>query len=341
MLSRPNSEFRISQRSNEKLFSVASDDKARFRSLSDYTQTAGPVPQPPATNVPVRFKQGQAVYSARFSPDATRFLIGADDLAAHAFDSLSGKEIMTASMLGRKDLLFDPSRNMFLEGHVSEISSIRFLPPKGELLLSADYFGSISAWDAVPDDNGVGFERSRLLSEYSFSEFAVSDDGAYVLAGGATTTNPGGELKDSKLLHKGILWRTEDIRRSPGPAPFLEFEGQHPGFAITAVAISPASARIVTAGRRGRMVVWSIADKSVIAQADGQHNHDQVAGIFFESEMQFVSAGYDGRVFRSTVRDDHTITASIVERSADGQDPDFIVRLRPSPDRMRRRKSSR
>ena len=114
-------------------------------------------------------------------------------------------------LLGRKDLLFDPSRNMFLEGHVSEISTIRFVPPEGELLLSADYFGSISAWDAAPDENGVGFERSRLLSEYSFSEFSVSDDGSLILAGGATTVNADGITGNAELLHKGVLWRTKDL----------------------------------------------------------------------------------------------------------------------------------
>ena len=203
---------------------------ADLRNMAEYIPTAGPGTQPGAANEPHRIVQGQAVYSARFSPDARRFLIGADDLAAHAFDSETGKEIMTASMLGRKDLLFDPSRNMFLEGHVSEISAIRFLPPNGDLLLSADYFGSISAWDAVPDDNGVGFERSRLLSEYSFSEFAVSDAGDYVVAGGATTANPGGKLADAELIHKGVLWRTADILESPGTDPFSGIQRQAPGF---------------------------------------------------------------------------------------------------------------
>lgn len=317
--------------------SSTSTDAAGLLRTAAYVPVAGPVAQPPAARRTHQITQGQAIYSARFSPDARRFLIGADDLAAHAFDSETGKEIMTASMLGRKDLLFDPSRNMFLEGHVSEISAIRFIPPKGDLLLSADYFGSISVWDAVPDDNGAGFERSRLLSEYSFSEFAVSADGKLILAGGATTTNPQGDIKDAELLHKGVLWRTEDVLRSPSPVPFREFKDKHPGFAITAVAVSPASERAITAGRRGKMVVWNIADGSVLAEADGQHNRDQVSGIFFESETTFVSSGYDGKVFRSTISGDE-ITAKQIKRSGDGnggQDPDFIVRLRPSPDHSR------
>jgi hypothetical protein len=47
-----------------------------------------------------------------------------------------------------------------------------------------------------------------------------------------------------------------------------------------------------------------------------------------------VSAGYDGKVFRSTVSGNE-ITASRIERSPGESDPDFIVRLRPSPDRRR------
>jgi len=311
-------------------------DRSPVRKFADYTLTAGPNPQPPATTSPIRIQQGQAVYSARFSPDAKRFLIGADDLAAHAFDSGTGEEIMTAPMdqLGRRDLLFDPSRNMFLEGHVSEIATIRFLPPDGALVLSADYFGSISVWDAVPDDNGAGFERSRLLSEYSFSEFAVSDDGTLILAGGAGTENPNSKLTETRLLHKGLLWRKEDILRLPGPEPFRQFEGHHPNFAITAVGISPESTMAVTAGRRGKIVVWNIETGNVIAEIDDRHNKDQVAGIFFENESQLVSAGYDGRVIRSTVSGD-TITVNEIKRSDDDLYPSFIIRLRPSPDRLR------
>jgi len=300
----------------------------------DYTFAGGPIVQSSDGTEPYKLTQGQSIYSARFSPDAKRFLVGADDLAAHAFDGKTGLEILTASMIGRKDLLFDPSRNMFLEGHVSEISTIQFVPPKGELLLSADYFGSISAWDALPDENGVGFERSRLFSEYSFSEFAVSDDGSLILAGGADSTSGNGTLEEAKLLHKGVVWKTEDLLKSPNPAPFLELKGQHPNFAITAVAISLSKSNLVTAGRRGRMVVWNASDATVVASADGQHNSDQVSGIFFESETQLVSSGYDGKVFRSTIQGRELIVEPI-PRSVGQIDPAFIIRMRPSPDRKR------
>ena len=310
------------------------DSLRSSKGLGNPVLTVAPLTQPPASSAPRRMQQGRGVFSARFSPDANRVLIGADDLAAHVFDSRTGQRVLTASMSGRKDLFFDPDRNKFLEGHFSEIASLRFLPPSGELLLSGDYFGSISVWDAAVDDNGVGHERSRLLSEYSFSEFAVSDDGTLILAGGASTTNPTGSLEDADLKHMGVLWRTSDMIQSPSPEPFLILEGQHPKFAITAVAISPSAARVVTAGRRGRIVVWNATDGNVIASILESHNNDQVAGIFFESETELVSVGYDGRILRWSISGD-TLTSQEIERVDAQAVPEFIVRLRPAPDRQR------
>jgi serine/threonine protein kinase/WD40 repeat protein len=313
---------------------VRANDSRKHTNPGHYILTGLPAEPDLQPAVPRRIRQGQGIFSARFSPDSQRVLVGADDLAAHVFDSRSGERVLSASMAGRKDLFFDPDRNNFLEGHISEISSIQFLPPAGELLLTADYFGSISVWDALADDDGIGYERSRLLSEYSFSEFAVSADGALVLAGGAQTTTPDGPLKDADLQHLGIVWRTDDMLKSPAPAPFLLLKNQHPRFAITAVAISPESKLLATAGRRGRIVIWDATDGHVVAVVTASHDNDQIAGLFFESETQLVSAGYNGKVYRWTLNGD-SLTAEAFRRPAGIPDPEFIVRLRPSPDRTR------
>jgi serine/threonine protein kinase/WD40 repeat protein len=281
-----------------------------------------------------RFRGGQGIFSAKFSPDSRRLLIGANDLAAHVFDSQNGERVLTASMAGRRDLFFDPDRNNFLEGHISEIACVQFMPPVGDLLLTGDYFGSISVWDSLPDENGVGYEKSRLLSEYSFSEFAVSADGTLVLAGGATSTNPSGALKDADLNHMGVVWKTADILQSPNPAPSMILEGEHKDFAITAVGISPTAEKLITAGRRGRIVVWNAVDGAVLARIPGSHNRDQIVGLFFESESQFVTAGYDGKIFRWTISDNEVQPKEIVRTETEAA-PEFIVRLRPSPDRQR------
>lgn len=278
-------------------------------------------------------RQGRDVFSALFSNDGARVLVGTDDLAAHVFDTSSGQRTLQYSMAGRKELFFEPFRNNFLEGHISEIAAVRFLPPRGELLLTADYFGSISVWDATPDEDGVGYELSRLLSEYSFSEFAVSDDGRLVLAGGATTNQDVG-LKDADLNHVGLLWNTSEFMTSPTAVPFRRLEGQHAQFAITSVAISPSSEKVVTAGRRGRIVVWNVADGTVFADVQDAHGRDQVSGAFFESETQLITVGYDGHVIRWTI-EPGVMTPTEVVRGANKTLPEFIVRLRPSPDRNR------
>jgi WD40 repeat protein len=249
-------------------------------------------------------------------------------------DAATGERVLTAAMAGREELFFNPDRNKFLEGHISEIATVQFLPPDGDLLLSADYFGSISVWDSAPGPDGVGYERSRLLSEYSFSEFAVSDDGSLVLAGGAATSDPTGRLQKADLKHMGVIWRTEDIRRSPGPSRYRTLENEHPDFAITAVALSPSSHRAVTAGRRGRIVVWDVATGKPLASVAESHNRDQVSGIFFETEEQLVSVGYDGRILRWTINGT-ALESTEIARAAGQSLPEFIVRLRPTRDRSR------
>ena len=106
----------------------------------------------------MRFRQARQVYSAEFSKDDARLLVGADDLAAHSFNSVTAERTVSASMLFPRDPFFAPERNNFLEGHVPEIVSMTFLPPDGKQLLTLDYFGSISVWDAFDDENGIEFE---------------------------------------------------------------------------------------------------------------------------------------------------------------------------------------
>lgn len=276
-------------------------------------------------------RQGRDVYSAKFSRDGSRVVVGSDDLAAHVFETADGKQTLKYSMAGRKDLFFEPFLNNFLEGHISELTSMRFLPPNGELLLTADFFGSISVWDATADEDGVGYERSRLLSEYSFSEFAVSDDGKLVLAGGASTDKDKG-LSEADLNHVGMLWHTSDFMTSPTASAFRRLEGQHEQFAITAVAISPNAERVMTAGRRGRIVIWNVADGSVYADFRDAHNRDNISGAFFESEDQLVTVGYDGRVFRWSV-EPGAMKAEEVSRGDGSKLPEYILRVRPTPDR--------
>ncbi|MBL8816361.1 MAG: protein kinase [Planctomyces sp.] len=271
--------------------------------------------------------QKAEVFSAEFSQDGERVLVGADDLAAHVYSSETGNR--TLSMVGRIDwLLGSDAPNYFVEGHNSNIKSVRFLPPNGDLLLTSENLGVISVWDATPDEDGVGQERSRLLPRFSASDFAVSDDGKWVLAGGAEINSDPNAGQFDKLLHQGMLWDVSQIRNSLSPEPVRTLTGQHPKFEITAVSISPGSTRAVTCGRRGRIVVWSIPDGQVIATVDGSHDADAISGAFFLNEEQFATAGNDGKVLRWTLENGKLRSEKLYQGI-------WIVRMEASPDRTR------
>lgn len=285
----------------------------------------------PKLKEPLRFQQARRVYSAEFSRDSDRIIVGANDLAAHAFDSRSGDRTLSAAM-DPKDLFFNPDSNNFLEGHLPEIVSIQFLPPKGDLLLTSDYFGSISVWDSRNDDDGIGYEKSRLLPEDSSCEIGVSRDGQWLVSGGVT--NDGAEdIAASKDEFKVVVWKTADISESVTPAAWRELKDEH-DFRVTAAAFSPDGKRVITAGRRGRFVLWDFMNNKVLARAENGHGSDGVTGVFFFSEKEFLSAGFDGRVFRWKQQDDKLIPTEVAGQTV-GQRPDFIVRMRPNSDGSR------
>lgn len=306
--------------------------------LTSTTQIARPA---------LRFQQGRKIYSAEFSTDSERVVVGANDLAAHAFHTRNGKRTLTASMMSPRDPFFAPEKNNFVEGHIPEIVSLMFLPPKGELLLTFDYFGSLSVWDAKDDEDGIGFEKSRLLPnkpvdanttgqpyevEDPSCEISASQDGKWLIAG-VVGNDGAASLEESKDEYFAAIWNTEDIMKSGQSVPTKELKAGYRN-QITAAAISPNSKTAITATRRGSFVLWDIAAPKVLAQANGAHNSDGVSGIFYVSDSEFVSAGFDGGVLRWRIENGELIKTAI-ERPEGQTAPDFIIRLRPSPDGKR------
>jgi serine/threonine protein kinase/WD40 repeat protein len=294
-----------------------------------------------------RFQQGRKVYSAEFSSDSQRVIIGANDLAAHAFHTQTGEQTLTLSMTSPRDPFFAPEKNNFVEGHIPEIVSLMFLPPQGELLLTFDYFGSLSVWDAKDDADGIGFEKSRLLPnspvdmqkagepyevEDPSCEVAASPDGKWLIAG-IVRNDGAASLENSKDEYFAAIWNTENIKKTGQVIPDKELKGVFKN-QITAAAISPDSKTAVTATRRGAFVLWDIESTKVLAQADGAHNSDGVSGVFFVSDTEFVSSGFDGAVLRWKIADGE-LTKEAIERPKGQVEPDFIIRLRPSPDGTR------
>lgn len=304
-----------------------------------------------------RFQQGRQIFSARFSQDSQRVLVGANDLAAHAFQTGTGKRTLTASMLSPRDPFFAPEKNNFVEGHIPEIVSLMFLPPDGELLLTFDYFGSLSVWDAKDDEDGIGFEKSRLLPNHPVDydpandesvelnlpnrpyevedpscEVAVSKDGKWLIAG-VVRNNGTRSIENSKDEYFAAIWNTENILNAGQAQPDIELKGPYKN-QITAAAISPNSKMAITATRRGAFVLWDIEKTAVLAKAEGAHNSDAVSGVFFVSDTEFISAGFDGGVLRWKIENGE-LTKKNIERPAGQSNPDFIIRLRPSPDGTR------
>lgn len=299
---------------------------------NDYVFTALPSDERPQTENtrPYELRQTsddslRRVFSADFSEDGSRIVIGASDLAAHVYKSDTGTKSL--SMSGRGDWLLGLNdRNYFVEGHNSEVKTIRFLPPDGDLLLTAENLGVISVWDAKADEDGIGQERSRLIPQYATSDFVISEDGQWVLAGGAAV-NPDRNAKGpEKLLHQGLLWSVKDIRESIAPAEIRAFAGQHKGAEITAVAISPDSTLALTCGRRGRIVLWNLNDGVVVSTAEGTHDSDAVSGAAFIDLTHFVTTGFDGSVLLWTI-DQKQLKSTRIHRGS------FILRMERSPDR--------
>ncbi|MEQ9406582.1 MAG: protein kinase [Fuerstiella sp.] len=314
-------------------------DVLRTGRRSGYILTGGPQPPPAGPKTAIRVQQARNIFSAQFSDDSERIVIGANDLAAHAYNSITGMKTLTASMLAKRELFFDPDKNYFVEGHIPEIVSLSFIPPRGDLLLTFDHFGSISVWDAKDDEDGLGYEKSRLLPRFASCEVAVSRDGQWIMAGSVRNKaaenpdTPISQIKRSEDEYFAVIWRTEDILESVDPvAKMLRTDFRTH---ITAAAFSPTADRAVTAGRRGEIVLWDLKTESIIARVSVSHGADGVTGAFFSGDNEFITAGFDGKVFRWTISQDPQGTTTLVPeeiaRPVEKDVPDYIIRLRPDP----------
>ena len=270
----------------------------------------------------------KAVYSAEFSTDGSRILIGADDLSAHIFDArtiapLQSSGGRSSAIRGASEATATDNAGVFFEGHTSEVSSCRFVGQDGNLLLSAETFGVISCWDAADDADGAGREVSRMLTGISSADFVVSNDQNWIFAAGARI-NPDKDNVAEPLLYDGMLWRVADLTSQLTPQPERVFSGQHAGAEITAVAISPNNAMVLTAGRRGEINLWSTADGRQIAQSRGSHDGDGVSSAIFTSDNSFMTAGYDGRVIVWNLEDNKLKQKTLFQG-------EMIIRMKASP----------
>lgn len=268
--------------------------------------------------------------SARFSQDGQRILVAADDRAAHVFARDKATVMITG---GRRSRFYEPQRNVFEEGHIPELSEIMFLPPDGRRLLTKDFFGAVSVWDASIDEDGFAREVSRMLT----SDFglAASPDGKWVVASARDSVevaNDKGE-RESRTLFVAKLWDTSTFESDPTPDPVRTFGGKHERL-ITAIAISSDSSLVVTADRRGHIVVWDLMTAEVIAEIIGTHGNDQISGIAFLNPNELISSGFDGTIQRWLIKQDKLVAADgRFQFSRPDSPDDYVISLMISPDR--------
>ncbi len=279
----------------------------------------------------LRWPVSRSAESAKFSQDGQRIIVAADDRAAHVF-ARNKATVMIAG--GRRSRFYEPDRNIFEEGHIPELSEIMFLPPDGSRLLTKDFFGAVSVWDASIDEDGYAREVSRMLT----SDFglAVSPDGRWVVASARDSKEEVDE--NGKLVSRPVfvarVWDTKDFESNPSPDAVRTFGGMHERL-ITAIAVSPDSTTIVTADRRGHIVVWDMMTAEVIAEINGQHENDQISGIEFLNNNELISTGFDGRVRRWTIKqkDLEEIKDPRFAFLRESGIDDYIISLKISPNR--------
>ncbi|MEZ6127231.1 MAG: hypothetical protein R3C59_00950 [Planctomycetaceae bacterium] len=160
----------------------------------------------------------------------------------------------------------------------------------------------------------------------------MSRDGKWLVSGGVKNDGSA-NIADSVDEFFVVIWSTDEIRSSGTPGAYRQLKGEHP-FRVTAAAFSPDGKQVITAGRRGRFVLWDFENNKVLARADNGHGTDGVTGVFFSSDDEFISAGFDGNMYRWR-QEGEKLVATLIDRQQAGDAPDYIVRLRPSPDGSR------
>ncbi|MFN9039511.1 MAG: WD40 repeat domain-containing protein, partial [Planctomyces sp.] len=270
------------------------------------------------------------VDSAELSADGERLILGSRDRAVRVLNTVDLQPVLNLS--GRPDPLRNSSeQGLFLEGHSSKITAGRFLGGDSGLLLTSESLGVVSVWDARSDSDGLGREVSRLITGHGSGVFSVSADGGLIAADGAV-------LRGNQLVYQVLIWRAEDLRGTVAPEPYRRLlvddeqtramfrqRQLQPSFQITATAISPGNSLIAVGGRQGELVLWTLAAGQVTALQQ-THGGDQISGLWFLSETEFVSTGYDGRLLRWQLGQNGQLTSREVFA---GQQ---VIALNVSPD---------
>ena len=196
--------------------------------------------------------QRGALKSVELSSDGTRAVTGASDGTAVIWDTKTGRPVTGASSRSR----FAAESVSFEEGHHSNVARLRFLPPDGKVLLTTGFDGNLCLWHSDIGKSGVGAQRVRIPGLGLVNAVAVSSDGRLIVTSVATD--------DDRRVGHAVIWRSRELLENSRPQPVATLQGFHRG-EISAIAVSPDGAQVVTGASDGRVAFWSVASGKLIA----------------------------------------------------------------------------
>ncbi|MDB5311354.1 MAG: prkC 23, partial [Gemmataceae bacterium] len=208
-----------------------------------------------------------AVHALAVSPDGAAVASGGADDAACVWDVPTG------------------SMRALLRGHDQAVRGVRF-GPDGRTLVTASDDGLMKTWDLTADPEG----QAALGLPAAVSGVALHPDGrgfavafadgtveVYPDRGRAPRRFPGdgrGAVVGLRFPAAGPPVGVELTGRSAvvwefGAAPRAVLRAEAPdGSAVTAAAVSAAAGRLAAGDDRGRVTVWSLADRTPQARFD-------------------------------------------------------------------------
>jgi WD40 repeat protein/serine/threonine protein kinase len=227
--------------------------------------------------------QRGALKSVELSSDGTRAVTGASDGTAVIWDTKTGRPVTGASSRSR----FAAESASFEEGHHSNVARLRFLPPDGKVLLTTGFDGNLCLWHSDLAKSGVGAQQVKIPGLGLVNAVAASSDGRLIVTSAATD--------DDRRVGHAVIWRSRELLENSRPQPLATLQGFHRG-EISAIAVSPDGAQVVTGASDGRVAFWSAASGKLIAGERIHAKNTIVSHLEWMHDGGVLSTGFDGRL---------------------------------------------